>query len=154
MVYHDDEVDLEEEDLVELDEEDGHGVVVELVVFHQRSQQVLISELKLHQFSFQPGDGRFSENEILLCKVLRRGELTEEHDHLSELEPLDRLLEKLVSAGEDLELMDCCDEQVQDENQTSTLGDLRRTGLRADPGSARTGEEGLNQNHRQLLQQK
>ena len=96
----------------------------------------------------------FSENEILLYKVRRREETTEEHVHLYELKPLDKLLGKLVFAGEDLELLNYCDEQEQDGNQTSTPGDLHRTGLREDPGSARTGEGGLNQNHRQLQQQK
>jgi len=101
LVVQDGEVELLQDDLLELDGEDVHNVGVKLVYLHPRTPPVLTCRQKPLLFFFQPGDGRFSKNEIKLDKARRTEELVEEHDHLYALEPSDRLPGKLVFSEEE-----------------------------------------------------
>ena len=70
---------------------------------------------------FQPGDGRFSEIELELYKVLRKEETEGEHVHLCEPKPKDKSPGILEPAVGELELLECCDKQELDENLTSSF---------------------------------
>ena len=109
MVFLEDKLEQEEEDLVELYEEDIHYEVVWLVS---------TSAQKIPLLDFQPGDGRFSGIELELYKVLHTEEIDGECVHLCEPKPWDKLSELLEPAEEALELRECCDEQALDENLT------------------------------------
>ena len=75
MVFYEDELGPDEEDLVEPYKEDVHNMVVRLVFLHQRLSLVSISAQKPPLLYSQPKDRRFSGIEIKLDKVLHIEEI-------------------------------------------------------------------------------
>ena len=121
MVFLEDVLEQEEEDPVEPFEEDVRGVVDWLGSLHPRGQLASTSLQKPPLLYFQPGDGRFSEIELELYKVLRKEETEGEHVHLCEPKPKDKSPGILEPAVGELELLECCDKQELDENLTSSF---------------------------------